>query len=372
MRLLYESFEIMNLISKKNVPTGGAAVEWYNWLKGFKKIGCEVGILTWKGSNAEIKEKEFDYDLVESYDLNKGIPKLRLFYYRIPSYYKAIKSYNPDFLLEGCATENTGIMAFLSKVTGKPFIHRIGSDMDVDGRIARNFSKLSLAVYYYGLKNADHISCQNKYQYEILKRKYPNKSISILYNSIEIKKPFNKNVEKEYIAWVGNFRYEKNLPAVAEIVKKLSCYKFKIAGTRFSTTDEDAKRGLNELENLENVEFVGHLTNIEIRDFLSNAYCLLNTSRLEGFSNTFLEAWSVGIPVVTTINVNPDNIIKEHNLGIVAEDYESLPKIINELISSKGYLDFGERCFKYVSEKHNPEILATQFLNDMKSCKKVF
>ncbi|MCB0748638.1 MAG: glycosyltransferase, partial [Ignavibacteriae bacterium] len=258
----------------------------------------------------------------------------------------------------------------LSKVTGKPFIHRIGSDMDVDGRIARNFSKLSLAVYYYGLRNADHISCQNKYQYEILKNKYPSKSVSILYNSIEIKSPYNMNIEKEYIAWIGNFRYEKNLPALAEIAKNLPQYKFKIAGTRFSETDADAKHGLNELEKLENVEFVGHLNNKEITEFLSNFFCLLNTSRLEGFSNTFLEAWAAGIPVITTINVNPDNLITEYNLGITAEDYASMPKIIKELISTKKYLEFGKRCFEYVSEKHNPEKLAQQFLNDMLNCRK--
>ena len=365
-KLLYQSFEIINLFKNKNVPVGGAAVEWYSWSQAFKKIGCDFGLLTWKGAKKSIK-KDVNIDFVESYDLNKGIPKIRLFTYRIPSFYKAIKKYNPDFVLQGCATENTGILAFLSKLLRKPFIHRVGSDMDVDGRIERTFSKLSMAVYHYGIRNASHISCQNKYQYNILKKKYPNKSISILHNPYFYKERKFIDNEKKYIAWVGNFRYEKNLPALAKIASELSHYNFKIAGTKFQRTDSDTQVGLSKLEKLKNVEFVGHISNELIPEFLNQSYCLLNTSRLEGFSNTFLEAWAVGVPVISTKNVNPDNIITDFNLGIITEDYDEIPAKIEDLISNEKYKEFSQRCINYVKDKHDPIKLAKQFLEDMQN-----
>jgi glycosyltransferase involved in cell wall biosynthesis len=367
MKLLYQSFEIINLFKNANVPIGGAAVEWFVWSQAFKKIGCDFGLLTWKGAKKTIK-KEVNIDFVESYELDKGIPKIRLLTYRIPSFYKAIKRYNPDYILQGCATENTGILAFLAKLLGKPFIHRVGSDMDVDGRIARTFSKLSLAVYHYGIKNASHISCQNQYQYNILKKKYPNKSISILHNPYFYKKQHFNNNNKEYIAWVGNFRYEKNLPALAAIAEKLPQYSFKIAGIKFYNTDEDTLAGLKKLQSLSNVEFIGYLNNDDIPEFLNNAYCLLNTSRLEGFSNTFLEAWAVGIPVVSTKNVNPDNIITDYKLGIITEKYEHLVNKIDNLITNKEYEEYSNRCIDYVKKKHDPLKLAKQFLDEMINC----
>lgn len=363
-KLLFQSFEIMNLLLNKNVPVGGAAVEWYNWMKGFRKIGCDFGILTWEGANNAINNKEFDYDIVESYHVEKGIPKIRLFTYRIPMFYNAVKKYNPHFVIQGCALINTGIFAFIAKRLGKPFIHRIGSDMDVDGRISRTFSKFSLAVYNYGIRNASHISCQNKYQFNILKKKYPNKSISVLYNPFEIKNEYEIE-PKEYIAWIGNFRYEKNLPALADIAKILPQYKIKIAGTKFDKIDEDTNRGLNELEKLKNVKFIGHIDNSEILQYLNKAYCLLNTSRLEGFPNTFLEAWSTGTPVISTKNVNPDNIITDYNLGFVANNYEELPELLKKMIEENNYLNFYSTCKNYVKEYHDPEKLASKFLNEM-------
>lgn len=358
------------LLNGSSRPVGGATVEWLTWLKTFKSIGCNPALLTWKGAQ-EIVSQSVNFDIVESFKLDKGIPKIKSFTYELPLLFGAVKKYNPDFIVQECASRFTGILAIVAKLLKKPFIHRIASDMDVDERIEENISNFYLKLYYYGIKNASHISCQNKYQYNILKKKYPDKSISILYNPFEMVTDVVNNHSKEYIAWVGNFRYEKNLPALAKIAKSLNEYKFKIVGTKLDDNDKDTSIGIQELEKLKNVEFVGYLNNDKIPEFLSKSYCLLNTSRLEGFSNTFLEAWSVGIPVISTKNVNPDNLISDYNLGVVSKDYESLPEIIDDFISSRKYLKFKDRCRNYVVNYHNPEYLTTQFLKDMENSTKI-
>jgi glycosyltransferase involved in cell wall biosynthesis len=86
---------------------------------------------------------------------------------------------------------------------------------------------------------------------------------------------------------------------------------------------------------------------------------------LEGFSNTFLEAWAVGVPVVSTKNVNPDYIITTYKLGIITDNYEEIPKKIDQLISDQQYKNFSQRCIDYVKEKHDPVKLAQKFLNEM-------
>ena len=356
---------MINLLSNNGKPSGGAAVEWYTWIKAFRQLGCEVGLLTHKDVPERIKQ-ENDFDIVESYDLSKGLPFIKRFTHIIPYFYTALKDYNPDVILQGCAGINTGILALVARLLKKPFVHRIGSDMDVDHRINNILSKKDQLFYYYGIKRADHISCQNKYQYNILKQKYPDKSVSILYNPYFAKEPEFIQNERKYIAWIGNFRYEKNLPALAKTAESLKQYQFKIAGTRFNITDEDTKEGLNLLEKLKNVEFIGHIKNEKVPEFLSQAYCLLNTSRLEGFSNTFLESWSVGTPVVTTQNVNPDDIISNFDVGLVAENYDKLPILIERIISEKLYQKFEIPSKEYVRNNHDPLKLANQFLNEMK------
>jgi glycosyltransferase involved in cell wall biosynthesis len=370
IKILYFDLQLPYLLIGSEKSVGGAAVEWLTWLKAFNKIGCDSALLTWQGAKEQIKNN-VEFEIIESYNLNKGIPKLRFLTYQLPMLILSIKKFNPDYIIQECANRFTGILALVTKLLGKPFIHRIASDMDVDERIKKNISKFYLYLYYSGLKNTDFISCQNNYQLNILKNKFPQKPIYLHYNPFEIKTKYLQNTVREYIAWIGNFRYEKNLPALAIIAKKLKQYKFKIVGKVLDSENLDTQIGLEELEKLNNVEFLGHVNNSVIPEFLSRAYCLLNTSRLEGFSNTFLEAWSVGIPVISTKNVNPDSIITKFNLGIVAETYEEIPEILNNFISQEQHLKYYENCINYVKKNHDPESIAKKFIIDLKNIKKV-
>ena len=100
----------------------------------------------------------------------------------------------------------------------------------------------------------------------------------------------------------------------------------------------------------------------EILPFVSQAVALLNTSHLEGFPMTFLEAWSVGTPVITTKNANPNNLIIKHNLGLVAETYSDLPYMIKQIIDSEPNEELRFRCREYVEKNHDPETLARKLI----------
>ena len=60
---------------------------------------------------------------------------------------------------------------------------------------------------------------------------------------------------------------------------------------------------------------------------------LINTSEHEGFPNTFLQAWSRGIPVMSFLD--PDNLIQEHNLGIVCKNIEEMKNQLLKFLSNK-------------------------------------
>lgn len=362
-KILFFSFEILKLLRNDKKPAGGVSTELISWMAGFVDNESEIGLLTMKGANGHINSN-YKFKIIETYDPNKGIPKIRMLYKQIPALYFGIKKFNPKFVFQEGANLQTFMIAISTKLAGKIFIHRLAHDWDVDDRVYNLISKFEAFLYRIGRRMADHISCQNEYQCNAIKKLYPTKSASVENNPFEVKSKY-QSLERSYIAWIGNFRHAKNLPALAKTAENLPQYQFKIAGGNFEKTDADAEAGLKILKKLENVEFVGYIDNDKIRDFLNHAYVLLNTARAEGFSNTFLEAWSAGTPVISTQNVNPDNLIPNFQLGAIADSYDSLPSLIEEFISAKKYEEFSENCYNYVVEKHNPQKLAKELLEKL-------
>lgn len=353
------------LLRDTDYPVGGATIEWYAWIKGLTSNNHKVGVLTFKGACEHI-DRNLEFDIVESYGLNEGIRVLRWLYKRLPAFYNAVREYNPDFLIQECAGFETGLMAHIGQKMKIPFIYRVANDMDTDERYKERLCKYQQVAYNFGLKHADAIICQNNYQLERLKEKYPIKKIAIIHNPYfhEGDLPLIKNqTERKYIAWLGIFQHQKNLPALLEITRSLKDVDFWIAGKAGNRLDDDTKTALNSLNNCNNVKFIGYLQRHEIIDFLSNAYALLNTSHYEGFSNTFLESFLAGTPVITTDKVDPDNIIYNNNLGIIAKDHTEIPGLIRSIVNSGNfYNDIAKSCRQYVLREHDPKMLAQKFI----------
>ena len=370
MKILYFDFDIPYLIKDANYPVGGAAVEWLNWIRGFQKNNHEVGILAWKGASAFMGDDVDKYPVVETFGRDEGIRYLRIFNLRLPRFMKAIRDYQPDVVVQGCAAITTGLLALAAQQMGVPFVYRAANDMDTDDRYKTRLSSLEAYFYQLGLRRSQGIVCQNQYQYQKFKEQFPDKPAVILHNPYEMPSdPALYPIEKrKYIAWLGVFQPQKNMPVLCEVVKALPQYQFKIGGKMSKTSvDDTTRRALKELENAPNVTFEGYIKRTEIAPFLSRAYALLNTSHYEGFSNTFLEAFATGTPIVTTRRVDPDHIIEHNQLGRVSEDYQGLSNCIEQVVEHKSYHDMAERCQKYVTEKHNPTALAGEFANFLTS-----
>jgi|GEM_PF-1288645 len=365
MKLLYLDFNLPYLIKDMDYPVGGAAVEWYAWIKGFVSNNHGVGLLTFKGAKRYIN-KELSFDIVETYGIDEGIPKLRLFYKRIPAIFLAVQRYKPDYLIQECAGFETGLMAFIAKVLGIPFVYRVANDIDTDGRYKERLTRYQQIAYLFGIKHADIILCQNNYQYKKIKEMFPDKNVAKIYNPYFNDGPLPGLVRKKdrrYVAWIGIFQKQKNLPALLEIARRSPDIEFLVAGSPCLTLDDETASALNKLKECRNVRFVGYLKRSEIIPFLSNAYALLNTSHYEGFSNTFLEAFLAGTPVVTTRKIDPDDIISNNGLGVISDDYDAIPALLFSLIKDRYYDDIPPRCRDYVLKNHDPAVLASRFIN---------
>lgn len=365
-KILFFDFNIHRLLQNESYLAGGSSIQVYSWLKGLEKYSLRIGILKYKN---ESKKIDSQYDEINIFDESKGIRKIRWFYYRFPILLYSILMYRPDVIYQSCYGKNTFFAALISKLIGAKFIYRVANDIEADIRIKNKLSNFDFFVYKLGIKLASKVICQNEYQLEGFKKEYSVENIDIIHNPFFITQSSDYGfMEKSnYISWIGIFQYQKNLPGLLKVVKKLPQYKFKIAGkSSKGGLDDDTKHALSKLKKQKNVEFVGFLSRKDIKEFLNKSILLINTSFYEGFSNTYLESLSVGTPVISTKKTDPDSIIKDNNLGDVSEDISQMHVVIDNFIKSKYNETYKDRCKKYVSENHSPYKLAYKLLDSIK------
>ena len=137
---------------------------------------------------------------------------------------------------------------------------------------------------------------------------------------------------------------------------------FIIAGKEGTNCDDDSHYYLTKLKELPNVQFAGFLQREQVLPFLSKARFLLNTSHYEGFSNTFLEAMSVGTPIMSSDKVNPDSIITDYNLGIVYKDSFDLQRKFSSMTPEQ-YEVLSQNVRDYVSRHHDYKLQAKKLVS---------
>jgi glycosyltransferase involved in cell wall biosynthesis len=371
MRILFIDFTLPYLLADATYAVGGWAVQLSSWIKGLTANSHQVGVLTWKGANKFVN-KTLDIELIETYDPNKGIKILKYFYDYIPISYKKALQFKPDVIIQACAGLNTGIMAFVADRINIPFVYRVANDIDVDFRYKDNLLLYEQLAYKYGLRRSKMILCQNQYQYDCIKRNYPDKRVKIIHNPFHfvIDMPeINSRKDRSYLAWIGNFRKQKNLGQLYNIAKSLPKVDIKIGGMPSKLIDNETLIAVENLKKLKNVEFVGYMSRRDVLNFLNKAIVLLNTSCHEGFSNTFLEALSVGTPIVAPRRVDPDLIVTKHGLGFTAFNDNELSNMVEQIISLdlNEYNNLSLNCKKYIEKHHASEVKACELTSSIES-----
>jgi glycosyltransferase involved in cell wall biosynthesis len=359
-KILFAYMHTIEFFVEGGKPLGGSAVETLVWTKVFRELGYEVQQVRYENDD---RKRKAEFDWVELIPIfNSEVTMIRMWYlYRFPSYFKALKKAKSNVLFTSIPTWYSFYISLFCKVLGIKHIIRIPSDEMVDKKIYLTETKLTAFYIRRAFLLADLILAQNEYQYVQLKKAYSKKKIIKVYNPFIIDRTFLKQKDhfEGYIAWVANFRHVKNLGLLSRIAERYPSEYFKIAGAPLFPMDEETDKSLFKLRSLPNVEFVGSVSQADILGFFSKAKYLLNTSRYEGFSNTFIEAMCTGTPILTTNNVNPDGIIQEFDLGGVYADEFDLGRFFEPSVGLS-YLNWSRNCLEFVKSNHDHQAIGVK------------
>jgi len=291
--------------------------------------------------------------------------------------WKSVKNAKADFYFQ--ASGLSGSIPFFCILHRKKYIKWIASNSDLMlNRIYDKYSVIKKITAYFGIKLASIVIVQNKLQKEMVEKNFNKKCVliknpTIIPNSTVKNKKLNKTV-----LWVGTIRNVKQPEIFLKIAKEFPEYKFIMIGGEYihKNLKEQEKEIFEKIKKesttVSNLEFLGFIPHHNIRKYYEEASILVNTSRMEGFPNTFLEAWVNCTPVVS-LNIDPDDVISNEKLGFHSKTYEQMIIDIRSLLLNDNLrTEMGLNAKKYVEQNHDVKKIADRFEELIESFGKKF
>ena len=291
-----------------------------------------------------------------------GLPGLRFFHPRWTSLIRAMRKADADVYYQNCAEYVTGQVALWCKWYGKRFVYSVASDPDCDPRLPVMHTRRERVLYRYGLRNADRIIVQTRKQKAMLTEGFGLSStvLPMPYSGPTELGASDARTRDFRVLWVGRFAPEKRLESLLDLAEALPSMQFEVAGRPDRDSDAYADGLLSRARLLRNVTLHGMVANEQMGELYKRASVLCSTSAYEGFPNTFIEAWSYGTPVVST--VDPDDLIATHRLGCVASTRDALLGAITKLRETPELLaELSSNARQYYLQHHTLDSAMANF-----------
>lgn len=353
----------------KGRTTGGAELQIVLLARALAIKGHEIVIID--PASAESFMTSEGIKIINLPKWNKGIRGIRMIVYRIPYLWKIFLSQNADFYYVRMKSYFHLIPFLAARKLKRKFIQGIASDIDllslrekIKYQIKGSISLFQILTAYipsvfafnFLLKHADYVIAQHSGQ---LSHARLVKGRFVMFPNIveRTNLPIAQSSSGNYFIYVGSLSILKGADKLYQLVRMID--------TRISIVivgqpnDQKSKSIFEKLSKIENVIVKGRLPQQETLKLMSNAKALINTSNYEGFPNVFLEAWSIGLPVIS-LNVNPGEVFDKYNLGVCCDgDMQKMKLCIEENVTSNINK---EDLRDYVSTLHDFDTAANRFL----------
>jgi glycosyltransferase involved in cell wall biosynthesis len=247
----------------------------------------------------------------------------------------------------------TGILARWCRKEGSKFVLWLASITDplaADPKRSR-VPKHGRWLAHRGLKEAHLVIAQTEEQAQLMRELY-HRECPVIPNVWVVSPTEGLKAEPPEVFWAARYLPLKRPEMVLEAARRLPHLRFVMAGgpaRGHEALFEEVQRAAQEVPNLQALGFVPFS---EIDQYYARARAYLCTSTIEGFPNTFLQAWNHKTPVVTTYD--PDGVISRYGLGAGCQDLDEVVAGLEGVCGPEGAA-IGERCRAYLQRVHSVE-----------------
>jgi glycosyltransferase involved in cell wall biosynthesis len=344
---------------------GGAEIQQTLIGMELAKRGYRISFITL--DHGQDEELEIDgMRIIKAYDQNVGIPVLRFMYPRLTSLWCAMRRADADIYYQRTGDSTTGIVAAFCSWHRRKFVFAVSSEAGCIDKLPYYTERHQRVFYRYGLRRANLIIAQTVMQQRLLRGNFGIDSIVIPncapdYGHCLGEADALASNRGKRLLWIGAFSPIKRLELLLDIAEQNQDRQFDVVGDG-NGESEYVQSLRSRAKSIPNVHLHGTVSHADVLLFYQRAAALICTSRVEGFPNTFLEAWSQSLPVVSIFD--PDNQIAEHGLGVVAKDTLGLSSGIQALVRSQQlWHEASQAALKYYRDNHSIEAVIPQLEN---------
>jgi glycosyltransferase involved in cell wall biosynthesis len=323
--------------------------------------GHRVSLVTWDEGQADGVEID-GVRVLTVCRRDAGLPGFRFVHPRWTGLTRALRRADADAYYHNGAEYVTGQVALTARSLGRAFVFSSAADADCDIRMPHVSTLRERTLYRFGLRSAHRLIVQTRAQQERLRAGFGIDSVPI---PMPCPAPAGfsprtpPTLATSRVLWLGRVCEVKRPDRLLEVARLCPELSFDLVGP--GDGGAYAARLMSAARGVPNVTVHGPVERAGVTALYRQAACLFLTSDSEGFPNTFLEAWSQGLPVISTID--PDGLISSRGLGDTAADSPGLARAIRDLLGSpERWRQASRSARRYYEEHHAPEVVMPRFV----------
>ena len=335
---------------------GGAELQQAFLGKELHRLGLEVSYVTIDFGPPPVEDID-GIRVIKAFKERHGIPGLRFFYPRLVKLWQAMLAADADVYYTRTASFLPGVVRLFARHHGKKCIYAASSDANFDPEYLKLPSVRDRLLYEFGLRGADAIVAQTRHQERLLRRNF-GLPCTVIPNFLPSRSSASVPDRNGCILWASMLRRLKQPMHFVRLAKACPDEKFVMIGGPDEHDPGTFERVEKASRTIPNLEFLGFQPYEISDDYFGRSKAIVNTSRYEGFPNTFLQAWSRGVPVISYFD--PDGVIVKHRLGRVVDGEDALIAAVRQL--RNGHETDPGLILRYFSDHHSP-VVAERYLD---------
>ena len=358
----------------KSKKINGTIVQLYFLSKEFSKNNIDVYYIYNSEESNNIEELE-DITLINVKNKSRFLSHFFQIYY----YYKHLINIKPDYLYVRGRGINQFIAVMYCKYHKTSYIWNTnGSDSPELWKMIRRLfrgnknliKKLTLVpitllhdiLINYGIKKSKVIVNQTHDQKDYTKQLLSVNG-TVIPNIFPVVKTRTK--PKNQFLWLANLSRNKKPEIFIQIYKSLQNKNW-TATLVGGTSDNAYFNYIRDECSSANIKFVGKVDFFDTHKYFNESKIYINTSdkHADGLPNAFLQAWNGG-NIVISLNHDPNDWIKKHNIGYCAHGNVKL--LISKLISLQAndveLAKMRENVLAFSKKKFSSEKIINQYIN---------